>query len=155
MVDPIDFNPVQPARPDHRPAAPRQSPKTDFAGILREQQQSQASKGLRFSAHAQQRLESRGLALTPGETARAGQALDQLAAKGAREALLVMERAALVVSVPDRTVITAMPRAEAGEKVFTQIDGAAIIADEPAAQPPEVKDGAGLLPERPPEPLIG
>ena len=147
MVNPIDFNPAQPAQAGAPPKAaqPQEAAKTNFADVLREQQQNQAGKSLRLSAHAQQRLESRGITLTPQEMVQAEQALDKLAAKGAREALLVTERSALVVSVANRTVITAMPREEAGENVFTQIDSAAILPhEEPAAQP-QVKDRAGLL----------
>lgn len=146
MVNPIDFNPSQPARPGGPPKAaqPNEAAKTNFADVLREQQQTQAGKSLRLSAHARQRLESRGITLTAQEIAQAEQALDKLAAKGAKEALLVTERTALVVSVANRTVITAMPREEAGENVFTQIDSAAILPEEPAAQP-QVKDRAGLL----------
>ncbi len=147
MVNPIDLNPTQPAQPGATPKPPRaqEAAATSFAEVLREQQQTQAGKGLRLSAHAQQRLESRGITLTPREMAQAEQALDKLAAKGAKEALLVTERSALVVSVANRTVITAMPREEAGENVFTQIDSAAILPhEEPAAQP-QVKDRAGLL----------
>lgn len=146
MVNPIDFNPAQPARAGAPPKAaqPKEAAKTNFADVLREQQQTQAGKGLRLSAHARQRLESRGIALTAQEMAQAEQALDKLAAKGAKEALLVTERSALVVSVANRTVITAMPREEAGENVFTQIDSAAILPEDTAAQP-QVKDRAGLL----------
>jgi flagellar operon protein len=65
---------------------------------------------VRFSAHAQQRLDSRAIsphARTTRATTSRG-AVDQAAAKGARESLLLMDGVALVVSVPNRTVITAL-----------------------------------------------
>jgi hypothetical protein len=38
-----------------------------------------------------------------------------------------MNKMAFIVSVPEKTVVTAMPVDEAGDNVFTNIDGAVII----------------------------
>ena len=50
-----------------------------------------------------------------------------LAAKGARDALLMRADAAFVVNVPNRTVITAIDRQEMQHRVFTQIDSAMLL----------------------------
>ena len=50
-----------------------------------------------------------------------------MAAKGARESLIYMNDLAFVVSVKNRTVITAMDGPSAKENIFTNIDSAAIL----------------------------
>lgn len=82
---------------------------------------------LRFSGHAQQRLELSGRQLSDSELQRLGQAVDRLAAKGARESLLLLPDLALVVSVPSRTVITALDGSRVRDGVFTGIDSAAVL----------------------------
>lgn len=82
----------------------------------------ESASGLRFSKHAAARMESRGLTLDAAETAELEEAVEQLAARGAKESLVLLGDRAFVVGVPKRTVITAMPRDEALGTVFTNID---------------------------------
>lgn len=82
---------------------------------------------LKLSAHAQQRLSSRNIELTPQDWEKIQKGVDKAAAKGAREALVLSEKAALVVSVRNRTVITAVDPASMRENVFTNIDSAVIV----------------------------
>ena len=77
---------------------------------------------VRFSRHATARLESRGITVSAPEMEQLADAVDQLDARGARESLVILGENAFVVGVPKRTVITAMPRAEALGNVFTNID---------------------------------
>jgi flagellar operon protein len=98
---------------------------------------------LKFSAHAQQRLGDRGLVLTPGEQAGIERAVDLAAAKGARESVIFTDRLALVISVPNRTVITIIPRSELGDMVFTSIDSAVIVSEDTL---PRVAEAKGLDP---------
>ena len=83
--------------------------------------------GIKFSGHAQTRLASRRITLTEGDLAKLGDAITKAAAKGARESLVLMDRAALVVSVPNRTVITAVARDDMKENIFTNIDSAVLL----------------------------
>ena len=53
--------------------------------------------------------------------------MTRAAAKGARSSLVLMDKAALVVSVPNRTVITAVDKAALKENIFTNIDSAMIL----------------------------
>ena len=55
-------------------------------------------------------------------------AVDKMAQKGARESLIYMNDMAFVVSVANRTVITAMDGKSARENIFTNIDSAAILS---------------------------
>lgn len=82
---------------------------------------------IKFSAHAQERLEARGIVLNEGDLDRLQGAMNDAAAKGGRDAVLLMDRFAFVVSVPNRTVITAMPKQDAGSQVFTKIDTAVVV----------------------------
>jgi flagellar operon protein len=81
---------------------------------------------VKFSKHAQTRLESRNIELDEGDLQRLGGAVDAASEKGVQDSLIVMNGLAFIVSIPDRTVVTAMPVSEASSSVFTNIDGAVI-----------------------------
>ena len=98
---------------------------TDFGQVLQDQVAARA--GVKFSGHAQARLASRQITLSGEDITRLGDAMTRAAQKGARESLVLMDRAALVVSVPNRTVITAVDRAALKENIFTNIDSAMIL----------------------------
>jgi flagellar operon protein len=82
---------------------------------------------VRFSAHAARRLEERRISLGEADLARLSRAVEMAAAKGCREALVLMDHLALVTNVRNRTVVTAMPAADWQNHVFTNIDGAVIV----------------------------
>ncbi|MDQ6942186.1 MAG: hypothetical protein M3169_06680 [Candidatus Eremiobacteraeota bacterium] len=82
---------------------------------------------LKFSAHAQQRLESRNIRLTQDDVAKMNAMADKAAAKGSKQSLFMMRDVAMVVSISNRTVITAVDQSSMKENVFTNIDSAAII----------------------------
>jgi len=82
---------------------------------------------IKFSKHAQTRLESRNISLDSSDLNRLSNAVDKAASKGVSDSLILMNKMAFIVSVPEKTVVTAMPVDEAGENVFTNIDGAVII----------------------------
>ncbi|HEY1366259.1 MAG TPA: TIGR02530 family flagellar biosynthesis protein [Gaiellaceae bacterium] len=81
---------------------------------------------LRFSGHALQRLQKRGIEVDPTTLARLQGGVARAAAKGARDSLVLVDDTAFVVSVPNRTVITAVDREHMREQVFTNIDSAVI-----------------------------
>ena len=88
----------------------------------------QVESRTRFSAHAKARIEQRGVDLTADDLTRIDDAVDRMAAKGVRDALIYMSHGlAMVVSVKNRTVITALDDASAKENIFTNIDSAAIL----------------------------
>jgi flagellar operon protein len=96
----------------------------DFTQILQEKISGTA---LRFSQHALARLQSREIEHAPQDLDRLRGAVSLAAAKGAKESLVLMDDLALVVSVTNQTVITALKGAEKKERVFTNIDSAVII----------------------------
>jgi flagellar operon protein len=82
---------------------------------------------LTFSKHAQERLFSRGIELSNDLLRDIGTAVDKAKAKGSRETLVLTEEVALVVSVENRTVITAFDREHLRDGVVTSIDSAVIL----------------------------
>ena len=78
-----------------------------------------------FSKHALNRLRERNLDLSGDELNKLGDTVDKMAQKGARESLIYMGDIAMVVSVANRRVITAMD--STNENIFTNIDSAAIL----------------------------
>lgn len=86
-----------------------------------------AASGLKFSKHASSRLTDRNITLTDSQLERLSEGTQKAGAKGIRESLVLVDSFAFIVNVPNQTVVTAMEQAEAGENVFTNIDGAVII----------------------------
>lgn len=81
-------------------------------------------EGLTFSRHARKRLEMRGISFTPDGLKRIENAVDRLAGKGSRDALIIAGKLALVVGVDNRTVVTVMDQDNMHESVITNIDSA-------------------------------
>jgi flagellar operon protein len=88
---------------------------------------SAARAGIKFSGHAQTRLQSRQITLSDHDVARLGQAMTKAATKGAKDSLVLMDKTAFVVSVANRTVITAVASDALKENIFTNIDSAMIL----------------------------
>lgn len=84
-------------------------------------------QGLKFSAHATQRLRERQIHLDPDTLGRMNEAINKADAKGVQDTLVLTSQAAMIVNVPNRTVITAMDRGALEGNVFTNIDGAVIV----------------------------
>ncbi len=85
------------------------------------------SKEIKFSKHALDRLASRNITITEAELKKIETAVDKADAKGIKEALILMNDKVLVMSVKNRTVITASDEASLKDSVFTNIDGAVIL----------------------------
>lgn len=81
---------------------------------------------LKFSQHAKQRLESRNINLD-GEMEKIENAVQKAREKGSKDSLILMKDLALLVSVKNNTVITALDGDSIKENVFTNIDSAVII----------------------------
>lgn len=98
--------------------------KTTFTQVF-----SQQLNGVQFSQHALERLQARNIKLGPAELTKINTAMDKAAQKGAKESLVLMNNnnLALVVSVKNKTVITAMDSMSMKDNVFTNIDSAVII----------------------------
>ncbi|MBS1705654.1 MAG: flagellar biosynthesis protein [Armatimonadetes bacterium] len=105
---------IGPATPANKPSSP-----DDFSKILEDR--------LKVSGHAATRLSSRNIELSSQDWDRVVQGVERAASKGAKESLVLMDDVALVVSVKNRTVITAVDKAGMKENVFTNIDSAVVV----------------------------
>ena len=92
-----------------------------FEEVLRHKQQ------LKFSKHAEKRLESRNISLSDEQNARLADGVEQAGAKGIKDSLVLIDSLAFIVNVPSKTVVTAMDQTETQSNIFTNIDGAVIM----------------------------
>lgn len=83
---------------------------------------------VRFSNHAQSRLQSREINLNDENVNRLSDAIDKAEKRGGKSSLVVVDDLAFIVNVQNRTVITALDKNQRGEGVFTQIDSV-VFAD--------------------------
>ena len=82
---------------------------------------------LKFSNHAIERMQSRGISYSPKDLARLDEAVSKAAAKGSRDTLVLMDESALIVSVKNNTVVTVMDKNALKENVFTNIDSTIVM----------------------------
>jgi flagellar operon protein len=101
------------------------SPAQSFKQVL-EAKVAESDSGIKISSHAEKRLQSRNIELTPEIMARLKTAMDKAQEKGAKETLMVFDNFSLIVSVKNKTVITAMDKEGMKDNVFTNIDSAVI-----------------------------
>ncbi len=94
--------------------------KTEFASEL-DDSLKQLTR-LKFSGHAIERLADRGVRITGDKAVRLENAVDVAEKKGARDSLVLLDELAFVVSVKNRTVVTACDMQGMKEGVFTKID---------------------------------
>ena len=92
-----------------------------FANVLADK-----SAQVQFSGHALQRVRRRGIEIDPPTLERLQSGVERAAGKGARESVVFVDSTAFVVSVRNRTVITAVDRDHMKDHVFTNIDSAVI-----------------------------
>jgi flagellar operon protein len=118
---------IAPARPQGVPVQIPATGASSFRDVLRQTGAPASGQPLKFSAHAQQRLASRNINLSSDDVAKMNAMADKAAAKGAKQSLFMMRDVAMVVSITNRTVITAVDQSSMKENVFTNIDSAAVI----------------------------
>lgn len=128
MIDQIFMpNPVQPGRIDRsqqqKPTV-GQTTNSPFAQVL---DQKLPTQGVKFSQHAQDRLRARNIVFSSTDLANLEGAVNSVAQKGGKESLVMMGDSALVVSIKNRTVVTAMDKSQMRGNVFTNIDSAVVI----------------------------
>ncbi len=116
---------VLPVRPESDRVLRHQAPKGEFAQELQKARGN--SQQLRFSLHALERMNQRGIALSQSDLERMQNAIETAAGKGSRSSLVLMNENAFVISVPNRTVITALEGEALRDQIVTQIDSAVIL----------------------------
>jgi len=94
-----------------------------FEEVLKQTQRGE----LKFSKHAGERLQMRNINLTGEQISRLSEGAKLAEEKGIRESLMIMDKMAFIINVPNNTVVTAMDTETAVNNVFTNIDGAVIV----------------------------
>lgn len=105
------------------PARGSEQPGPSFADALK---QADGSGQLQFSRHALARVQRRGIELDSATLGRLSEGVGRAASKGSRDSLVLVDGTAFVVSVSNRTVITAVGSEHMKDNVFTNIDSAVI-----------------------------
>jgi len=108
-----------PSMPSRRESA---NASGDFEKVL--QEKISQNSGLKFSKHAELRLQTRNIKLSNTQMEKINDAVNKAEVKGVKDTLVLMDSLAFVVNVKNRTVITAVSSNELKENVFTNIDGA-------------------------------
>ncbi len=83
--------------------------------------------GVKFSNHAVDRMMSRGISFGKADIEKLNEAVSRAAQKGSKDTLVLMNDAALIVSVKNKTVVTVMDKAALKENVFTNIDSTIVM----------------------------
>lgn len=127
-MDKAQFRPIQSppvSRPYQKPIKSNQAAQTPFS--LQLQTAIQSSSKLTLSKHAKERLAQRGIEISKERWTRIEDKVQQARAKGVSDSLVLLKDAALIVSVKNNTVITAMGRHEAADQIFTNINGTIVL----------------------------
>lgn len=124
MSDPIRINSTNNNKGiENRPVISQTgSQDADFSEAL------ENAKIVKFSNHAQKRLDDRSITMDGQDMKRLLSALDKAEAKGSRELLILMDDMAFIVNVPERKVVTTVRMNNQSDGVFTQIDSV-VLAD--------------------------
>jgi len=83
--------------------------------------------GVKFSQHAVKNMSSRNINITEKQLEDINTAVIKASDKGIKDSLVILEDTALIVSIRNRTIITAMERSKLKDSVVTNIDGAIIV----------------------------
>ncbi len=92
---------------------------TDFQDIFQKELEK-----VNFSSHAQSRMVSRDINISPVEMEKLETAIDKLAAKGGKDSLVMMQDKSFIVNVPSKTIVTVFDSSQMQDNVFTNIDSA-------------------------------
>lgn len=107
---------IDPLRHSTPAVKQRNTVDTSFNELLQKQI---GSSSLRFSAHAEKRLAQSGIKLSAKQLSTLENAVEQVRKKGSKESLVLMKDLAFVVSVDNKTVITAIDQGRMKDNIFT------------------------------------
>jgi flagellar operon protein len=97
-----------------------QSSTQEFEDVL-------SAADINISKHASRRMSRRHIDVNAQQAERLVSAIDSASLKGAKTSLVLMKELALVVRIPERTVVTAMSPSAMRNGLVTQIDSAVVI----------------------------
>ncbi|MBR1930422.1 MAG: flagellar protein [Lachnospiraceae bacterium] len=97
-----------------------------FREVL-QQKTAEEMGNLKFSKHAAGRLADRNISLTQEQLERLNDGAKKAGQKGIKDSLVIVDKLAFIVNVPNNTVVTAMDSTETDDNIFTNINGAVIM----------------------------
>ncbi len=87
----------------------------------------QLSRNVKFSKHAMERLSSRGINLDKQQVRDLEKAVDKASGKGIKDSVVMFKDTAFIVSVRNKTVVTAMHKQNLKQNVITNVDGVVMM----------------------------
>lgn len=108
-----------------RSAAAVSKPAASFNEVL--QSKIGEKEGLQFSRHAAERAGQRGIEMSDSFLKDLQSAVEKARSKGAKDVVIISDRGAFIVNVPNNTVVTTMSGNEMKENIFTNIDSAVLL----------------------------
>ena len=72
-------------------------------------------------------MNQRGIEVTPSFLDDLQSAVEKARLKGAKDVVIISERGAFIVNVPNNTVVTTMSGNEMKDNIFTNIDSAVLL----------------------------
>lgn len=97
----------------------------NFEAMLKEQLNK--NEGLQFSKHAKERAEQRGIEVTNTLMDSLNDAVAKAKSKGAKDIVIIGEKQAFIVNIPNNVIVTTISEKEMKENIFTNIDSAVIL----------------------------
>lgn len=85
------------------------------------------NNSLKFTKHALERISSRGINLSEVEISSLNNAVCKAENKGIKDSVVMLNDTAFIVSIRNKTVITAIDKESFKEKVITNVDGVIIL----------------------------
>lgn len=82
---------------------------------------------LKFTKHADARLEQREIRLTDEQMIRLEEGTKKAFNKGIKESLVLVDNLAFIVNTDKKTVITAIDQNSSDDNIYTNIDGAVVM----------------------------
>jgi flagellar operon protein len=80
-----------------------------------------------ISNHAAERLQNRNISLNLSDMNKINEGINKAEEKGSKECLILYKDVALVTSIKNRTIITAMDKESSKGNVFTNIDSVVML----------------------------
>ena len=119
--------PINPVKQNNNKTNNQQTNKTQksFKEVLNEKLDKKNK--VKFSKHAKKRINSRNIQMGEKEIDKLIDGLEKAENKGSKDSLIMVDEVAYVVSVENKTVITAIDDQNVKDNVFTNIDSAVFM----------------------------
>ncbi len=101
--------------------------KSDVSFAKMFQEKLRENSDVKFSKHAQNRLVSRDINISEKDLNQLVTGVKKAEAKGAKDSLIMVNNIAYVVSIQNKTVVTAVDNRSMDERIFTNIDSAVFM----------------------------